>query len=342
MRSVRLARGLLARALRRGQAPAAVLGYHRIAHLDIDPWNLAVTPESFKSQLDVLRRRFRPVSLRQLRAELVDGRLERGSVAVSFDDGYADNLTVAKPLLERFAIPATVFLVTSALESDSEFWWDELARLVLEPEMVPATLPIAIGGRELTWHLGPPERLDHSDPLHRGWRASMEPPTRRHALYLELWRLLRPLHARERAQVLAELRLWANIPTEPRRTHRPLSALEARELATGGLVTLGTHTATHPVLASLPVNEQRAEVETSKRVLEQLTEHPVTELSYPHGDYSPTTISVARRLGFEIACTNLGGGVDSETEPLEIPRLFVRDLDPAVFERWITHWVRTP
>ena len=53
---------------------------------------------------------------------------------MTFDDGYRDNVHVAKPLLERFEIPATVFVVSAYVDSDRDFWWDELAELSGEGE----------------------------------------------------------------------------------------------------------------------------------------------------------------------------------------------------------------
>jgi peptidoglycan/xylan/chitin deacetylase (PgdA/CDA1 family) len=328
----------VAPSLRRRAAPAAVLVYHRIADAGVDPWDLAVSPASFEAHLAVLRRRFRPLSLRRLRAGLAEGRLERGSVAVTFDDGYADNLTAAKPLLERFLIPATVFVVTNALESEAEFWWDALERVVLETEVLPATLTLAVAEFQGTWQLEP-ECDDGEDPQHRGWRAAATP---RHRLYLELWKLLRPLRDKDREQALGELRRWASVPAKARQSHRTLSTQEVRDLAGGGLIELGTHTETHPVLALLPVEKQRRELSASRQRLERQTQRPVTALSYPYGgpgDYSRETVAIAHQLGFEIACTNIAGGVSSRTSPLEIPRIYIRNIDPAVFEQAIARWI---
>ena len=104
-----------------------VLLYHRVAQLDDDPWQLAVTPRHFEQQLRVLKTFFRIVPLTQLVEDA-----QNGTVAITFDDGYADNLTIAAPILERHHAPATFFIATEPIRSQREFWWDELAQHATE------------------------------------------------------------------------------------------------------------------------------------------------------------------------------------------------------------------
>jgi len=103
--------------------------YHRVARLPADRWNLAVSPDNFDTHLRLLRRFFRPLSLPALLDAVREGR-GRGCVAVTFDDGYADNYSTALPLLEKHRIPATFFVTSDPVEQGTEFWWDELERHV--------------------------------------------------------------------------------------------------------------------------------------------------------------------------------------------------------------------
>ena len=84
-----------------------------------------------------------PVSLRTLADRMRTGKSIRGLIAVSFDDGYADNLTIAAPILKKNEVPATFFVVAGLL--GETFWWDELVGLVLDSENLPARLRIAAG-----------------------------------------------------------------------------------------------------------------------------------------------------------------------------------------------------
>jgi peptidoglycan/xylan/chitin deacetylase (PgdA/CDA1 family) len=108
---------------------AAILLYHRVASVSSDPWRLAVPPDVFDRQLEVIAARFQPLPLRELVAGLRAGDLPARAVAVTFDDGYRDNLLAAKPLLERHGVPATVFVISGYIGSERDFWWDVLERV---------------------------------------------------------------------------------------------------------------------------------------------------------------------------------------------------------------------
>ena len=77
---------------------ALILLYHRVTELDSDPWSLSVTPRHFAEHIEVLRRHCHPLTLQQLVQALGDGDVSKRSVAVTFDDGYADVLYRAVPL----------------------------------------------------------------------------------------------------------------------------------------------------------------------------------------------------------------------------------------------------
>ena len=107
-----------------------ILMYHRIADEPFDPWGNAVSPAHFKEHLEILRRTRQPLSLTEFVRGLEAGTLPNDAVALTFDDGYVDNLVGGKPHLAAAGVPATVFLATGYLGRLGEFWWDELARVV--------------------------------------------------------------------------------------------------------------------------------------------------------------------------------------------------------------------
>lgn len=158
------------RAVRPRSSPV-ILMYHRVAEQICDPWDLAVSLDHFDQQMRVLRRCRRPLPMRQFVERLRVGDLPERAVAVTFDDGYIDNLVNAKPRLERHGIPATVFLATGEIGQPHEYWWDELARLVLLSEAeVDAAISIRKDWIPIMLH-----PRDASAERYHSWRAS-EPP----------------------------------------------------------------------------------------------------------------------------------------------------------------------
>lgn len=103
----------------RSDVRAAVLLYHRVADTDGDPLGLTVAPAHFAEQLDALGDRLTTLDA------IVAGDHPDGAVAVTFDDGYADNLTHAAPALD--GRPATLFVTTGWIGGDRPFWWDVVA-----------------------------------------------------------------------------------------------------------------------------------------------------------------------------------------------------------------------
>jgi peptidoglycan/xylan/chitin deacetylase (PgdA/CDA1 family) len=113
-------------AARPARAEAVILMYHRIDVVERDPWRLAVTPARFAQQLAVIKEVFHPLPLQHLRESIATREIPRAAAVLTFDDGYRDNLTTAKPLLDEHDLPATLFVTTGYLDSERDFWWDEL------------------------------------------------------------------------------------------------------------------------------------------------------------------------------------------------------------------------
>lgn len=325
---------------------AVILVYHRVTELERDPWSLAVSPAHFSEHLEVLRRYCTPLSLAQISASLAAGRFPPRAAAVTFDDGYQDVLSQARPLLERFAVPATLFMATAGLQAANgqagEFWWDELERILLAPGELPSQLSLEIGGRPYEWNL---DDVFQSVPgAERDWKAQQPPANGRQVAFLALWQALQPLDPDAQHSVLNRLRRWAGRELVVRPSHRALDADELLALARGGLVEIGAHTVSHPALARLPAAVQRQEIRQSKKCLETLLGSPVTSFAYPYGkpgDYTTTTRDLVQAAGFERACVNTRGRVTAGCDPFRLPRLYVTDQDGETFARRLANFFRT-
>jgi peptidoglycan/xylan/chitin deacetylase (PgdA/CDA1 family) len=291
----------------RVQNGAAILLYHRVTRLARDPMMLSVTPEHFREHLEVLRRRAHVCSLldihRNRRAP------PPGTIAITFDDGYADNLLEAAPVLERFDMPATVFIATGLLGTQQEFWWDDLERILLGPESSDP------------WTV---EDAGDPDPKHAAFRAAC--------------RLLRASPPGEQARLLERFREENGAGPAGRTSHRVLTPEQVHELGNKGLLEIGAHTVNHPVLSMLGAPEQRDEMARSKQYLEDVIGSPVRCFAYPYGgrnDYDRASVKAARDAGFEIACANVPGRVWPDAGTMELPRILVRDCAGDRFEEML-------
>lgn len=308
-----------------GPASASVaLLYHRIARLEHDPFSNAVSPENFAEQIEVIAA-LRPLALESAATEIHSGDVPPGGVVVTFDDGYLDNFTAAAPVLERHGVPATVFVTTGATGARRAFWWDELADLVAG---APAEAPVL--------------RVTAGDEL---LEVSVANPG------AAIWTVWAALRARDPAQIdsaLAEIRAWAGRP-EPQQLgddRRVMTREELAALSASGLIGIGAHTRTHPVLAARPADEQREEISGSRSDLREWLDAPIDSFAYPFGnpgsEYTRTTAQLVRDAGFRHACSVHPRPLSGRSRPHEIPRHTAPDLDGARFEAWLSERLRPP
>lgn len=278
------------------------------------PHRLWVSPHRFAEQLDALTRHFVPLSLSELAERLRAGKVPDKAVVVTFDDGYADNLWNARPLLERFGVPATVFVTTGLVGTDREFYWDELERLLLRETEQELRLEVRGRVRQV-----------------RQWKLTNDEERLR--AYREICDLLKPLQPEEREIVLEQLRYWFGVPANGRPDRRLMSVEELVAISRDGLVEIGAHTVNHPDLSALPPNRQRWEIETGKGQLEKWLGRSIRWFAYPYGRGNAVTRQLVREAGFEAACAMSLSSVTHRSDPFWLPRLFVENWDGDEFLR---------
>lgn len=335
-----------ARRLKHLSAPyGLILLYHRIAEPSTDPQAMCVSPSHFAEHLEVLRTHGRPLQLQQLAHGLREGKPQRRAVAVTFDDGYADNLSQAKPLLERYDIPATVFVTTGDVGRERAFWWEELEQLLLRPGTLRETLSLQINGERYGWDLGDAAHYsDEAYESHRHWNLfvpAKRDPGPRQRCYRALNDLLHGLLDEERQEVMKELLTWGGIAPNYSPAHRILSRPELSRLAEGELIEIGSHTVTHPALSRLPAGGQKNEIVGSKTFLEEVTGSSVQSFAYPYGSrssYNTETISLVREAGYTCACASSFDAVWRGTDAFQLPRMIVGDWDGETFTK-VVRWL---
>lgn len=325
---------------------ALVLIYHRVAVPERDPQLLAVSPRNFDAQMSLLAEKHRVVPLSALIDAVRARKVPDRAVAVTFDDGYADNLLEAAPLLERHGIPATVFVSSGYVDTQREFWWDEVERLVLGHGTIAPEIALQVGAGTFSRTFDAPLHRSTADAEHdRSWNVLAADTDPRHRLYRDLCSFIRPLSAADRSHALEQLSATVTGTPPARATDRPLTSVEVASLDASPLVAVGAHTVSHPVLSALPVAEQRSEILCDKTSLEAICGRALATFSYPFGglsDYTDETVRIVTDAGFSGACSNHPGVVKPWTDPYRLPRNLVRDWDAETFSAKMRGWFDDP
>lgn len=327
IRAVNRALGTGGRLLSRWAPRAVILVYHRVAPYTLDAELLCVSPENFAEHASVIARDYQPIPLAELAGELARGRVPDRTVVVTFDDGYVDNLELAKPLLAAAGIPASVFVATGSVGSSRRLWWVELERALLRARLTQPVLTLTIGERARSW----PCRTQDQ----------------RRAAYGRIRAWLRTRSPTEIDAICDQLARWADEsdPVTDPYAPRVMSPDELRELEGDGSIEVGAHTRTHVSLAAQDAGVQHDEILGSKLDLEEWLDRPVVGFSYPYGerwlDYGKRARSLVGRAGFRYAVRNYGGPVTRFTPDVhQLPRNLVRDWDGSEFARRLDHLFR--
>lgn len=297
--------------------PVLVLTYHRVCDLQNDPQQLAVSPENFEKQMEFLKNNYEIVDYK-------DDWFPRKNIGVviTFDDGYADNLENAIPILERNKVPATFFISTSLLDTENEFWWDQLERLILDSKHSEV-------------------RFNISD-IKTGCDWSTKTEASKKILYKDIQPLIKDMDLIAQMKILERLTVWAGIGAKNRNTHRVLSIEELQELNRSKYATVGGHTTNHLKLSVLDRAGQYKEILNNTTYLERILGEKIVCFSYPFGgrrDFTADTLSICNELKFKKVAANYPGHAHSWTHRYKIPRFVVRNWTATQYDKKIMGFI---
>ncbi len=211
------------------------------------------------------------------------------AIALTFDDGYLDNLEHAAPALERAGLPATFFLTSGWLRTPGEYWWDTLERVLLLNESVPPSINLS----------GP-------EPL----RLSTATPDQRRASHDHLHALLVHATLEVRERLIDELRRLGGPPVR----RRPLVSDEVAQLARIPGMSIGAHTVNHLSLPDQAPRVIESELEDCRAALASITGRTIQEFAYPYGAVSRLcTEPVRTRFRWGLSCDEVEIGSSFDT-----------------------------
>lgn len=302
LRASRLHKGFAPLARGRG----AILTIHHVR-----PWTgdafapnrlLEITPEFLDAALTRIRALgFDLVSMDEAVRRIATP-VSRPFVALTFDDGYVDNVAHALPILEAHEAPFTLFVTTGFADRTARLWWIELERAVRKLDRIAIDI----------------------DPTTLALPAAS--PAEKDAAFRSLYWLLRGGPEERLLDVIARLCGQAGIDPSAIPAALCLDWDALRALVRHPLCIFGAHTLTHPMLAKHDAATARREIAESRREIEMRTGLPVRHLSYPVGDPTsagPREFALAAELGFTSAVTTRPGMIfaDHSRHLTALPRI---------------------
>lgn len=299
--------------LRGGGGPFSVLIYHRVLSQPDRLMPDEPTREQFAWQLDLLASQFNVLALGDALERQRRGSLPPRCVCITFDDGYADNAEVALPELQRRQLPATFFVASDFLDGGC-MWNDHVIAALRDTAHAELDL------RELGLDRYASDRIE----------------SRRRSLDALIGALKYRPQA-ERADLVRRIRDLAE-------TEGPdgimMSPDQVRELAAAGME-IGGHTMSHPILASIGIDDAECEIGGGRERLQEITGTPVRLFAYPNGrpgtDFGAEHVALVRRLGFDAAVTTSWGAHRRGGDDYQIPRFTPWDRDGFRFNLRLLH-----
>ena len=261
--------------------------------------DMVISPNELNSFiLDCTREGWTFVSLEQLFFEINSKKKLKKIIALTFDDGYLDNLRAAYPVLANKRVPFAVYITTGFIESDVVPWWYQLESVI----------------EWCSKMLTPDGEFYQAEGL----------ADKNHVFLTIRKKIMSSFDCYHKYLNWIDLE-YKKIDCKKHKMF--LSWDEVRELSESEIVTIGAHTHTHPVLSNLSLDDAFKEIQKSKEILEYQTGKKINHLAYPYGGFfeaSDREQGIARRIGFDTAVTTRFGAVNNQYAKniFGLPRVF--------------------
>lgn len=272
-----------------------------------DPFAVdAITVEAFEKHLEMLAGVFRLITIEQLVGELESGEVQPYAICLTFDDGYRDNFEYAFPLLQKYGVPATIFLTTGFIGTDKQLWHDQVLFAVQNAGTDRLNFDAA---NLMNIDLGNFESRRQIAFKILAWLKQFTPEIRdRHIR--QLCEICRVAAANQQRMMLN----WDEV-----------RLMQKRGIA------FGAHTKTHPILSTLGDEQMEDEIAGSKAAIEEALDAPVSAFAYPNGksgDFNERAKQLLKQAGFRCAMTTNAGVNTSERDRFAWFRTMPWDQDP--------------
>jgi peptidoglycan/xylan/chitin deacetylase (PgdA/CDA1 family) len=289
-----------------------ILAYHRVLPAEqkvayFDP-ELAVTPETFREHCVVLGKHYTVLPLAAavdaLKTEPRTSLSDRPLAAVTFDDGYRDNLIYAAPVLEQNGLRATFFPVADLVGSNVPPWYDRAAR---------ALMSLARRGSiDKIWR-----ELEQEYSLGTSFSWKQRPAPVNDAIAAS-----KRLGPDQRKALLQRVEMEAGRTADWRTEDLIMDFTELRRLDAQGHE-IGSHGCSHEILTGLGDARLVHEVTDSRKLLEAGLDRSVRSFSYPNGNVDERVSRAVQNAGYQFAVTTETGSNNEPDNPYLLKRWFI-------------------
>ena len=273
-----------------------ILGFNMWTHMPLN---------RFAAHMRVLKRQANVIPLTQMISAIQEGRLPKYSVAVTFDDGFANNFTRAFPVLQHYNIPATIFLSTAFIGTTKFFWPERLAFRLMRTNLKKINV------------------LDQE--------FSLNSDEDRCNAYTHLRDYLKKLHPKEidteQKKIENMLNIRESFKNDPiYQEWLPLNWDQINKMEDSGLIEFGGHTADHHILSRLNLSEAEEQIKVCRKALDLKLKSPTELWAYPNGeknDFSDDHMILLHKYGFRYNFTTIPSYISIDSETSAVGRIGV-------------------
>lgn len=272
-----------------------ILLYHRIIDNRSEYLNKGPAVQHhikhFRKEIAYLRKNYQILSMDEVAHCIKSGiGFKRPSMAISFDDGYLDNYTLAYPVLKKYGVPATIYLTTSLIGTLERTWPDEIELAIMETQKDEFKLQTLFGDKEV----------------------QIKTKGEKEQASMKIAEALKNRPDDERKKIMGEIKKILGEDRNYENNLKPRIMLnwnEVKKMAANGITT-GSHSHTHPILSSMPFEKAKEEILNSKKMIEENLGIQVKHFAFPNGkeeDFNEELRNYCQEIGFESVASVIYG-----------------------------------
>lgn len=289
------------------QKNIAVLMYHRIIDSDYTFWQLNVSPKTFEKHIKYISENYKVLRLEEEWSDIVVS--DEKYVVITFDDGYVDNYRFALPILEKYQVPATIFVSTDLIDTDDMYWWDELEKIFIVDKYV-------------------------GEFVFAGIQYKIADLNDRRKVCLTIRNRIKDMSSAERRNSMSELRSVMKVEQSFTSELRCVNTSELIRMAESPYVTIGGHTKSHLSMGKVHSAELlHSEMEESLEILEKKIGKKIEVFAYPFGgaeDWCDASDQIMVECGIKKSVLVKNGNVSIDDKMYNIPRHMIFDSEDIV------------